>query len=294
MKIEKKDPEFALYYKQNTLERLYSGHWACGFAGLITCMRLLGDRRHLGSDLVKKQKQWNITPSEGLASEEIIRLANRFGYKAKRYPKKNGLDRLLFKKWLKNAWQQFHPVMIGSEPKVHWMVAYNSGEEDREVWIMNPVRTKSVFHTLPMREVLSWPTEADDDSGLEYYCALEIYQPNRSLLSLPPSNKLIEFINEEDDFKTTCIVDNFLETILDGCQSNNTRDPLAYDLLENIESNILNWEGYFSNADLDDMQRIRELLRDIEFYRKDRIQRSKVEFFKSEVQLLLAILGPWL
>ena len=56
MRKDVKEPLYALYSKQADVESYYERPWACGFAALATCMRFLGDRTNLCSDLVAEAR----------------------------------------------------------------------------------------------------------------------------------------------------------------------------------------------------------------------------------------------
>jgi len=62
---------YSFYCKQGELEtwlerKVTSGAWACGFASLVTCFRLLGDRTTENKELVKQFRSFGENPKNGL------------------------------------------------------------------------------------------------------------------------------------------------------------------------------------------------------------------------------------
>lgn len=292
MKIERKDPNFAIYCKQNDLESI-NQEWACGFAALITAMRLLGDRRYKGSALVQKLKRFGERPSEGSDIDDLMKLARRFGYRAKRFPKKYGYDKERFKRWVKKGWSRHHPVLVGSAK--HWILTYSDWQK-RGVRIMDPGHKRIVFETWTWEKLLKFASTG----GPDRYEAIEVYSRKSKPYALPPSNRLFDFINSSrsrkfgKDYTASCIVDNFSDIVREH-RGNKREGPFAYRLMSNeIESGLLTWELYFKPRDVEAIRIIRNLLIDIQQYEKNRIRRNRAERFRTEVALLLAVLGPWL
>ena len=292
MKIERKDPKFGIFCKQADLEKI-NQEWACGFAALITAMRLLGDRKHKGSALVQKLKRFGENPSEGSDIYDLMKLARKFGYRSKRFPKRYGYDKDRFKRWLKKAWSRLHPTLIGSHR--HWVLAYSDWEK-RAVRVMDPGGKRTIFETWPWEKLLRFASTG----GPDRFEAIEIYAPSPKPYALPPSNRLFNFINSSKarksgkDYTASCIIDNFADIVAEH-RGGPRQGALAHQLLnEELESGVLTWDLYFDPKAVNSIRIIRNLLIDIQRYKKNRIRRTRTESFKTDVALLLAVLGQWL
>ena len=64
------DPYYSLYCKQRELQRFWQPYWACGFASLVTCFRILGDRTTENDELVARfRAAWALAE---LALDEVL------------------------------------------------------------------------------------------------------------------------------------------------------------------------------------------------------------------------------
>jgi len=77
---------YSLYCKQRELEQPWEPPWACGFASLVTCFRILGDRTTENEELITRFRDTGEHPHEGMSSDAAVDLARLLGYKATKNP----------------------------------------------------------------------------------------------------------------------------------------------------------------------------------------------------------------
>lgn len=138
-------PFFSLYTKQREIESLWDRRvkerWACGFASLVTCFRILGDRSTEDVELVRQFRKNGGKPTNGMTSEDVVLLARSFGYGARHRSRVRNWETL--DRWLNDQFRRRLPIMISVDTAAsenvanHWWVVYGDPAHDI-VWVMDP------------------------------------------------------------------------------------------------------------------------------------------------------------
>lgn len=112
-------PFFSLYIKQREIERIWDrrvkDRWACGFASLVTCFRLLGDRSTEDAELVRQFRKSGGKPSHGMTPLDVVALARIFGYGAQHRSSMRSWETV--DRWLNAQFKKRLPVMISVDPR---------------------------------------------------------------------------------------------------------------------------------------------------------------------------------
>jgi hypothetical protein len=275
---------FYLYCKQCELERCLDSPWACGFASLVTCFRLLGDRTTEASELVAQFKRSWGSPKNGMDTDEAISLAGQFGYRATRNPmgaaRRDGTGLI---NWMRGKWADGVPVMLSVDSEGagdvadHWWTVYGDPDAS-EAWVMDPLCPEDPFECLPHEEILKFAACNDGNDFIEYD-AVAVSAPARlGLLGIPPSSALMEFLNENVEHETgwtsqgiaAALVDNHLRGIEDlesrGHASGRSNVSVSDLLAEgaDVATVIEKWDVFFSEEQEAGIARLIEVLADLE------------------------------
>lgn len=301
MRKDVKEPLYALYSKQADVESYYERPWACGFAALTTCMRFLGDRTTLCSDLVAEAKRAKITPKRGMGTDDAIDLATTFGYRAvsnrgdsRWYPE-------YFKTWLADSFRRCRPVMLSVAQNQdgvenHWWVVYSDLDEDpTSIWVMDPLESDKPFEPMGWRDFFRYADLYDEDDEHVHYDALSVCRTDKDHMPIPPSTLLFNWLNEdiEDaEFAAACLVDNYYHIIASAPSRGNAKGAgsvMCRALLEKngaVMKRLDTWEPYLH---MEKIEKAREVLFDIECYDGHRIRTAYRETWVAEVCLLLVL-----
>lgn len=308
MKRDAKEPEFALYCKQADVQSCYERPWACGFASLTTCVRLLGDRRTRCSDFVAKARAKGIAPRRGLTTEDAIQLAHALGYRAVPNPARTRYSPEEFRSWLAIQFRNRHPVMLSVATAQdfkgnHWWASYSDLDNDPgSIWIMDPIAKDIPFEALGWKEFFSFATVDDESStegpGFQSFDALSIRQKRAGLTPVPPSNALINFLNREPDvdysaeFAAACLVDNYYQILKESPGRGRATGRGSVELCQLVAkggpliTKLQPWRAYLDERD---METVIGILADIEVFDGHRVAANAVESTVAEIALLAVL-----
>lgn len=308
MKRDAKEPEFALYCKQSEVQSTYEFPWACGFASLTTCVRLLGDRRTRCSDFVARARAKGIAPRRGLTTDDAIQLAAALGYLAVRNPAPTRYSPQEFRRWLAAQFRNRHPVMVSVATAQdfagnHWWASYSDLDDDPgSIWIMDPIEEDIPFEALGWKEFFSFATVDDESSsegpGFQSFDALSIRPQRAGLMPVPPSNALINFLNREPEvnysaeFAAACLVDNYYQILKESPRKGRATGRGSVELCRLLAqggpliTKLQPWRAYLDETD---METVRGILADIEMFDGHRVPADSVATVVSELALLLVL-----
>jgi len=278
-------PFFSLYSKQHEIESLWDqrvkGSWACGFASLVTCFRLLGDRSTEDVELVRQFRRFGGQPTRGMTSEDVVTLARAFGYGARHRSRVRNWETLDC--WLNQQFRRRLPVMISVDNAAsenvanHWWVVY--GDPDQEiVWVMDPGCVSIPFQMI-QRDVLARFAACNDLEDFLEYDAVVITPPRSGdLTGIAPSVVLMEFLNENKVFSSgwnsemiaAALVDNHLGSIVElpsqgrasGRKSLSVSPLLAPD--GEVAAVLAHWDAFFYDSEEQSMASLLAILSDLE------------------------------
>lgn len=278
-------PYFSLYSKQHEIEGLWDrrvkGSWACGFASLVTCFRLLGDRSTEDVELVRQFRKIGGKPTSGMTSENVVMLARAFGYGARHRSRVRNWETL--DRWINEQFRRRLPVMIsvdnaGSENVAnHWWVLYGDPAQEI-VWVMDP-GCHSIPFQMIRRDVLERFAACNDQEDFLEYDAVVITTPRGGdLTGIAPSVVLMEFLNENKVFSSgwnsemvaASLVDNHLSSVVGlpsrGRASSSKRVPVSLLLVSDgeVEGVLAHWDSFFYDSETQSMVSLVAILSDLE------------------------------
>jgi len=293
MKKEIKNSDLALYCKQGTVESWNELPWACGFASIATAFRFLGDRETEAHLLPSKFKRMGGKPSDGLCTDELIKLIRAFDYKVKSFSDKYDSDS--FKKWLASAWMRNHPTIVAvcssSDDHDHYIVAY-SNPDDQGVWVMDPLEENEVYEYYSWKDFLDYSSNQSED-----YCFWEAHEiiPSAKRCNMtPPSTALFDWINdlpgevEYRDFLAVALLDNFFNLIEDN-KARSGGVKLSKILADDGElwNKLMEWEAYYDVNDIEMFGEMHSVLQDIDAHLDIKLRANEIDYVVGELALLL-------
>ncbi len=304
------DPYYSLYCKQQELERIWQPSWACGFASLVTCFRLLGDRTTENEELVQRFRKFAGPPQAGMTTAEAIRLAEKFGYRAAVNPTSTKRDWDAFESWMDRLLAKREPVMLSvdthssQDEANHWWVVY--GDPDgTNLWVMDPNEADTPFKLLSRSEIEEFASCDDGEGWLEFDGVAISSQAGTGTISVPPSAALMEFLNEDLENDTgwtseeiaAALVDNHFSSV-DGLRfrgrAKGSGIVSVSDLLEpggSVEDVIEEWDMFFSDEQRDNIEALRTVLYDVEAHMAHQMIPSEKDHMTREIALNLILIG---
>ena len=304
------DPYYSLYCKQRELESLWQLPWACGFASLVTCFRILGDRTTENAELVARFRGFGGRPHDGMTTDEAVELGRAFGYRAVRNPSSTRRREDGFVEWMRKQWADGHPVMLSvdshNEQGVanHWWLVYGDPGESN-VWVMDPIEDDEPFELLSLAEVVEFASCDDGKGYIEYDCLAVSAASGAEMTGIPPSAELLNFLNENLQHDTgwtsqelaAALVDNHFSSV-EGVDSqghaNGTDTVAVSDLLEHdglVSSVIGGWNVFFSDEQGENIESLRSVLYDVEAHKVHKIAASEADHMTREIALNLILIG---
>lgn len=304
------DPYYSLYCKQRELERIWQPSWACGFASLVTCFRLLGDRTTENGELVRRFRTFAGPPQAGMTTAEAIRLAQKFGYRAAVNPTSTKRDWDAFESWMDRSLAKRKPVMLSVDTHAsqdeanHWWVVYGD-PEGTNLWVMDPNETDTPFELLSRSEIEKFASCNDEAGRLEFDGIAISSQAGTGMISVPPSAALMEFLNEDFTHDTgwasqeigAALVDNHFSSV-DGLRfqgrAKGSGIVSVSDLLEpggSVEDVVEEWNVFFSDEQRDNIESLSAVLYDVEAHMAHQVTRSQKDHMTREIALNLILIG---
>lgn len=304
------DPYYSLYCKQRELERSWQPSWACGFASLVTCFRLLGDRTTENVELVRRFRKFAGPPQAGMTTPEAIRLAEKFGYRAAGNPTSTKRDWDAFALWMDRSLAKRKPVMLSvdtsasQEEANHWWVVYGD-PEGTNLWVMDPNESDTPFELLSRSEIEQYASCDDGEGWLEFDGVAISSQAGTGMIAVPPSATLMEFLNEDVEHDTgwsseeiaAALVDNHFSSV-DGLRSQGRAKGSGIvsvsELLEpggSVEDVIEEWDVFFSDEQRDNIEALRAILYDVEAHVAHELSPSARDHMSREIALNLILIG---
>jgi len=299
------DPFYRLYCKQQELESAWHDHWACGFASLVSCFRILGDRTTENEALVREFRTFG-KPRDGMTTDEAVRLAREFGYSARVNRGDSRRDWNAFEIWLDANFAARKPVMLSVDSKAsqeqadHWWMIYGDPDESN-IWVMDPFITDSPFELLSRAEIESFASCSDTDGFIEFDGVAIESKSASQMIAIPPSATLMEFINEghvhekgwSSEQIAAALVDNHFSTISELAPAGPRRVPV-WELLEDgaaVDTVIDHWDTFFSESQLQNINQLRHTLRDIEAHANHSATPGEQDHLVREIALNLILIG---
>ena len=304
------DPYYSLYCKQRKLERIWQPSWACGFASLVTCFRLLGDRTTENGELVRRFRKFAGPPQAGMTTAEAIRLAEKFGYRAAVNPPSTKRDWDAFDSWMDRSLAKRKPVMLSVDTSAsqdeanHWWVVYGD-PEGTNLWVMDPNEADTPFELLSRSEIEEFASCNDGEGWLEFDGVAISSQAGTGMISVPPSAALMEFLNEDFEHATgwtsqeiaAALVDNHFSSV-DGLrfqgQAKGSGIVSVSDLLKpggSVEDVIEEWDVFFSDEQRDNIEALSTVLYDVEAHMAHQVIQSQKDHMTREIALNLILIG---
>lgn len=297
MKNEKKDSDLSIYCKQSTIESWYEPSWACGFASIMTAMRLLGNRHIQAERLPRRARK----VGDGMVDTDVRSLVRKYGYSVRSFPGRNKWYADQFKNWLIEAWSKNHPTIVACrssddcEYLDHYICVY-SNPEDNQVCFMDPGDDETVFSSMPWDDFLEYTEDRSEKHC--FWEAHEIIPRHVARNGLPPSSALFDWINElpgdireqDQDFVAAALVDNFFESIQQFLSKSSQRSiPLAQVLADDgtLWRKITEWEPYYDDHEIDKMRTVLKVLQDMDLYLGLRIRKTHLAAATSELALVI-------
>ena len=301
---------YSLYCKQRELEQPWEPPWACGFASLVTCFRILGDRTTENEELITRFRDTGEHPHEGMSSDAAVDLARLLGYKATKNPSSARRDKEAFVKWVRSKWKQGSPVMLSVDSgntqgeADHWWTVYGDPEQ-RNVWVMEPLLDAQPFQCLSISDVMNFASCNDGEGYIEYDGVAVSSAPDAEMTAIPPSAALMNFLNEKTRYETgwtahaiaAALVDNHFSSIEGVDSQGKARGPRAVvlsDLLLKagpVAEVIDEWDVFFSDVQRTNMEALLVVLYDVEVHLDHRIAESEVDHLIREIVLNLILIG---
>jgi hypothetical protein len=304
------DPYYSLYCKQRELEKSWQLPWACGFASLVTCFRLLGDRTTENVELVRRFRKFAGRPHAGMSTDEAAKLAGKFGYRAAVNPESTKRDWDAFESWMGRSLAKRKPVMLsvdtsGSQDEAdHWWVVYGD-PEGTNLWVMDPHEADTPFKLLSRSEIEEFASCDDREGWLEFDGVAISSQAGTGMISVPPSAALMEFLNEDVEHDTgwrsealaAALVDNHFSSV-DGLRfqgrAKGSGIVSVSDLLEpggSVEDVIEEWDVFFSDEQRDNIEALSTVLYDVEAHMAHQVIQSEKDHMTREIALNLILIG---
>lgn len=301
---------YSLYCKQSELEQPWEFPWACGFASLVTCFRILGDRTTENDELIARFKETGQHPHEGMTSDEAVDLAQSLGYRAVKNPSSARDDKDAFVRWMQSKWRHGNPIMLSVDSgnaqgeSDHWWTVYGDPDE-RNVWVMDPLQDAQPFQCLSISEVMSFASCNDGEGYLEYDGVAIASTPDADMTAIPPSAALMNFLNENTRFETgwtahaiaAALVDNHFSSV-EGVNSQGNaggaRAVVLSDLLLStgpVAEVIDEWDVFFSDVQRTNIEALLGVLYDVEVHLDHRIAASETDHLIREIVLNLILIG---
>jgi hypothetical protein len=301
---------YSLYCKQSELQQPWEGPWACGFASLVTCFRILGDRTTESKELIERFRSFGGVPHEGMSTDEAEELAQAFGYKAIRNPSSTQRCKEEFLVWMRKQWSKNHPVMLsvdsGNEQDEadHWWVVYGDPDQTN-AWVMDPLNEDVPFQCCSVTEILAFAACNDGEGYIEYDGLAVDSLPESGLTGIPPSAALMGFLNANAKYSTgwtsqaiaAALVDNHFSSIAgvgSPRRSRNNRSISVSILLENkgpVNAVIDDWDVFFGSRERSNLDKLRTILFDISLHQDTKAFVSEADFLVREIALNLILIG---
>ncbi len=278
-------PFYSLYSKQHEIESLWDrrvkGSWACGFASLVTCFRLLGDRSTEDVELVRQFRKSGGRPSAGMTSEDVVMLARAFGYGARHRSRVRNWETL--EGWLNEQFRKRLPVMISVDTSAsenvanHWWVVYGDPVQEI-VWVMDPACKSIPFQMIRRDDLARFAACNDLEDFLEYDAVVMTAPRGRDLAGIAPSVVLMEFLNEKKVFSSgwtsemvaASLVDNHLGSVTglpsQGRATGRNSVPVSLLLVPDgeVAAVLGHWDAFFYDSESQSMAALVAVLCDLE------------------------------
>lgn len=294
MKTESKDTDLSLYCKQRSIESWHELPWACGFASIVTAMRLLGDRATRADQLPRRLRRMGGNPRDGIDENEVVRLVREFGYAVRSCPRRDRNDPSCFKDWLVAAWRRHHPTVVacgGGDEHDHYICAYSNPDDDW-VWVMDPLENEEVYSSMRWRDFLDW---TGDTSGEFWeWEGHEIVPRGTPGNALPPSTRLFEWVNElpgdvdERDPVAAAFIDNLFDVVRPFSTSRHgTALSSVLDSAGPLQMKLDEWAAYYDAAERAAVEAMVDVARDLDAHMSIRVDAATTEALAAELALLL-------
>jgi len=303
------DPFYSLYCKQREIERCWHTPWACGFASMVTCFRLLGDRTTDNNTLVQEFRGLGGKPRDGMTTDEAATLARAFGYRPTINRSESRLAWPAFVKWLESSFARRAPVMLsvdsnGEQGEAdHWWIVYGD-PQDSKIWVMDPFDDDTPFDCFTRKEICKYAA-CDDGNGFLEYDGVSIAAPlSMGMVPVPPSATLMEFLNEDLHCATgwrseaiaAALVDNHFSSVQDLPSQGAVRSgaTLVSTLLEcggAVDEVLDEWDVFFTDQQEANIESLRILLYDVEAHMSHKINSAEKDHITHEIALNLILIG---
>jgi hypothetical protein len=305
-------PFYSLYSKQHEIESLWDrrvkGSWACGFASLVTCFRLLGDRSTEDVELVRQFRKIGGKPSDGMSSENVVMLARAMGYGARHRPRLRNWETL--DRWLNEQFHKRLPVMISVDTAAsenvadHWWVVYGDPAQDI-VWVMDPACRSIPFQMIRRDDLARFAACNDLEDYLEYDAVVIIPPRGGDLNGIAPSVVLMEFLNERKVFSSgwtsemvaAALVDNHLGSVgglpSQGRATGRKGVPVSLLLVPDgeVAAVLGHWDAFFYDSESESMASLVAILCDLEAHLEHNIFPDEQTQLVHEVVLNCMLIG---
>jgi len=237
-----------------------------------------------------------------------VQLAGALGYQAVPNPARTRYSREEFRRWMATQFRNRHPIMVSVATGQdydgnHWWASYSDLDDDPDsIWIMDPLENDTPFEALGWKEFFAFATVDDESSakgpGYQSFDALSIRPKRRGLNPVPPSNALINYLNQEPavdysaEFAAACLVDNYYQILEESPRKGRATGRGSVEMLTVLArdgllmAKLQPWLAYLDEADL---ETVREILSDIEAFDGHRVPPGALEATVAEVALLTVL-----